>query len=338
MRYARPFAVVLVCAALLAPSTALAARNHIEIAGSSTIFPFTARVIEAVSNAGVTVVNKSTGSGGGIHAFCSGSGDEWPDVTAASRSMTETERQRCLQNGVDAITRLAIGYDGIVIANSISAPRVNFTRHQLYLALAREIPKDGSLVPNPHFSWNEIDRSLPPAKIEVLGPPHTSGTREMFEKLAIGKGCTEEAFIAGMESKRQDEVCGALRQDDHYRELGEDDIEIVKSIKIFENAFGIFGYSYVLRYHDIVQANSIEGVLPTDETIENGSYPLSRPLYLYVKNRRLSSTPGLAQFLKEYMSDKAIGEEGYLSDIGLVPLNPRSRKAMHADLKELLKP
>jgi phosphate transport system substrate-binding protein len=329
--------LVILFAAVGAPAVGIA-RDHIEIAGSSTIFPFTARVIQAVSTTGVSVVNNSTGSGGGIHAFCSGAGDEWPDITAASRAMSEDERQRCRQNGVEGITQLSIGYDGIVLANSAAAPRVDFTRRQLYLALAKEIPKEGAMVPNPHFSWNEIDPSLPPTTIEVLGPPSTSGTRDMFEQLAVKQGCGSEGNIAGMTPEKREGACTTIRQDGHYVALGEDDIEIVKRLKLFENAFGLFGYSYLLRYHDIVQANGIDGVLPTDETIEEGAYPLSRPLFLYVKNQRVPITPGIADFLMEYTSDKAIGDEGYLLDIGLVPLNSRQRTAVQAALLELLGP
>jgi phosphate transport system substrate-binding protein len=325
-------------AAAVFATGASAARDHIEVAGSSTVFPFTARVIQAVSAAGVTVVNKSTGSGGGIHAFCSGPGDEWPDITAASRPMTEGELARCRQNGVEGVTQLAIGFDGIVVARSAGSPPTALTRRQLYLALAREVPRDGSMVPNPFFSWNEIDPSLPAEKIEVFGPPSTSGTRDMFEQLAVRHGCESGPSAGALPSDGRASACTALRQDGHYRELGEDDIEIIKRIGLFEGAFGIFGYSYLLRYHDRVRANPIDGVLPTDETIESGAYPLSRPLYLYVKDRRIPVTQGMASFLEEYVSDRAIGEEGYLLDIGLVPLSRQQRTAAQAALQGVLGP
>jgi phosphate transport system substrate-binding protein len=225
-----------------------------------------------------------------------------------------------------------------VIANSKKAERVNFSLHQLYLALAKEIPVNGSLSPNPHFSWNEIDTSLPSTKIEVMGPPNTSGTRDMFEQLAIKKGCEIEPIVAKMETGEPKGFCSRLRQDGHFVEMGEDDLEIVKKLNIFENSFGIFGYSYVLNHSDIVQPNAIEGILPSNETIESGEYPLSRPLYLYVKNRRISSTPGLGGFLKEYLSDKAIGEEGYLQDVGLVPLGYDKQSAAKAALMKILPP
>jgi phosphate transport system substrate-binding protein len=331
------FIILLSTIAFFAPS-AMSARDHVEIVGSSTVFPFTARVIQNVSSKGVVVVNKSTGSGGGFHSFCSGVGDEWPDITAASRKMNDLERQRCQGNGVDAITELPIGFDGIVIANSIKAPTVNFTRLQLYLALAREIVKNDSLIPNPYFSWNEIDSSLPPTKIEVMGPPNTSGTRDMFEQLAIKHGCSQASRDSKVEIDKQKEPCITLRQDGHYAELGENDIEIIKKLKIFKNAFGIFGFSYVLRYNDIVKANAVDGILPSFETIESGEYPLSRPLYLYVKNRNILSTPGLSDFLVDYFSDSAIGEDGYLIDIGLVPLAKEKQQANQSVLMELLKP
>jgi phosphate transport system substrate-binding protein len=139
-----------------------------------------------------------------------------------------------------------------------------------------------------------------------------------------------------MEADKQKMVCTTLRQDGHFLEMGEDDLDIVKKLKIFENAFGIFGFSYVLRYSDLVQANSIDDTLPTFETIESGKYPLSRPLYLYVKNRRVLSNPGLAVFLKEYLSEKAIGEEGYLQDIGLVPIEKEKQAVARSELSTLL--
>lgn len=338
MRLTQRIAHLVLCLAVLAAPAAAPARDHIEVAGSSTIFPFTARVIQSVAKAGVTVVNKSTGSGGGIRAFCSGPGDDWPDITAASRAMTDAERERCRANSVDGVTQLAIGYDGIVLANSVNAPQVNFTRGQLFLGLAGQVPMNGALVPNPHFSWNEIDPALPAKKIELLGPPGTSGTREMFIALAIKHGCASEISSAGIQVGGGEASCTALRQDGHYTELGEDDVEIVKQLGLFENAFGIFGYSYLLRYHDRVQANAIDGVLPTDETIESGAYPLSRPLYLYVKSRRIQATPGMGAFLTEYLSDKAIGDEGYLLDIGLVPLSEEQRSATQKSFQELLNP
>jgi phosphate transport system substrate-binding protein len=238
---------------------------------------------------------------------------------------------------VGAITEIHIGFDGIVIANSIKAPKINFTRHQLYMALAKEISENGILVPNHHFSWHEVSPSLPPQKIEVMGPPNTSGTRDMFKQLAVKNGCSLGALAATMDADKQKMVCTTLRQDGHFLEMGEDDLEIVKKLRIFENAFGIFGFSYVLRYSDIVQANSIDGILPTFETIESGKYPLSRPLYLYVKNRRVLSNPGLVVFLKEYLSEKAMGQEGYLQDIGLVPLGKEKQAISRSELSNLLK-
>lgn len=313
-------------------------RNHVEVAGSSTVFPFTAAVVANVQRlSGVSVVSRSTGTAGGIHAFCSGSNDTWPDVTGASRRMTEMERRRCQQNDVRRVTELMIGYDGILIANSARSPHFDFTRQQLYNALAKDIVKEGRLVANPHQNWNEIDRDLPGYRIKVIGPPSTSGTRDSFEQLAIKPACLEQVSGLGLPVEQLKAVCTTVRRDGVYIELGEDDVEFVKQLAVIPDAFAIFGYSYVLRYRDIVKANRIDGVMPSYENIDNGSYPLSRPLFLYVKDDRLRSLPELAEFLKEYFSDRALGPEGYLVDAGLVPLSTELRQAVQSTLIDLLK-
>lgn len=322
---------------VLAVSVDAGARNHVEVAGSSTVFPFTAAVIDHVKHyPGVSVVSNSTGTGGGMHAFCGGSGDAWPDVTGASRRMTDAERRRCQQNDVRRVTELMIGYDGIVIANSARSLKADFTRKQLYDALAKEIVKEGRLIANPHQSWKEVDPALPGYRIKIIGPPSTSGTRDSFEQLAIKPPCLKQAAGLGLPAEQLEAVCTAVRRDGAYVELGEDDVEFVNQLKTTSDAFAIFGYSYVLRYHDLVQANRIDGVMPSHENIENGSYPLSRPLFLYVKDDRIRSVPGLAEFLTEYTSDRALGPEGYLADEGLVPLNADLRSAVQSRLMQLL--
>jgi phosphate transport system substrate-binding protein len=193
------------------------------------------------------------------------------------------------------------------------------------------------LAANPFQNWNEIDPTLPDNKIEMIGPPGTSGTRDTFEQLAIKPPCYTLTKGFELPAKQREAVCTTLRQDGSYVELGEDDIEFIKRLKVTPDAFGIFGYSYVLRYRDIVQPNPIDDVLPTPETIESGSYPLSRPLFLYVKDDRLRFVPGLAKFLTEYLSDRALGQEGYLVDVGLVPLKDEQRAAIQSVLMKLLK-
>lgn len=314
------------------------ARDHVEVAGSSTVLPFTAVVMEHLRRLpDVSVVNRSTGTGGGMRAFCAGCGNDSPDVTAASRRMTEEERKRCEKNGVTGITELAIGYDGIVFANSVNAFQVDFTREQLYKALAGKVVKDGQLVANPYKVWREIDPTLPGREIKVVGPPSTSGTRDTFEKLAVQPPCEKAVSELKLSEEKRSKVCTTLRRDGAYIELGEDDLEFIKRLSVSPGAFGIFGYSYVVRYSDIVRPNSIDGVWPTPESIEDGSYPLSRPLYLYVKHCRLRRMPGLGLFLKEYLSDKAIGPEGYLVPMGLVPLKSDERKKVQSELSNLLK-
>ena len=332
--YSRVWFISLILVAVL---SRVEARDHVEVAGSSTVFPFTAAVIQRVtSNSDVSVVNRSTGTGGGMHAFCGGTSDEYPDVTGASRTIKEYERQYCEDNGVTAITVLPIGYDGIVVATSRHGETIQLTRTDLYRALAKEVIENGMLIPNPYHTWKEVNAKLPNWKIVVLGPPSTSGTRDSFEQLALRPACESLNTVNALKPERRIEACTTIRRDGHYIELGEDDIEIIKQLKNHPQSFGIFGYSYVLQYKDIVQPNPVDGLLPTEDTIDSRSYPLARSLYLYVKGARLQSTPGLSAFLEEYVSDRAIGPEGYLADIGLVPLNDTARLEGRCTLGQLL--
>lgn len=297
------------------------ARDNVIMVGSSTVFPFAARVSEHFeSKVGSSTVLDSTGTGGGFKRFCAGIGGNNPDITGASRPMKKSEYDDCLNHGVNAITEVKFGKDGIVFANSAKADPVAFTREHLYLALAREILQDGTFVPNPHKKWSDIDDSLPSTPIEVLGPPDTSGTRDAFETLAIKSVCKSLPQTQTLTKERQSQVCGTLRTDGPFHVMGEDDTLIVKELRANPDAFGIFGFSYAYNNAGEVQSNAIDGVEPDFETIADSSYPLARPLYLYVKNQHLSEVPGLKDFVHEFISSEATGKEGYLLDLGLIPL------------------
>ena len=311
-------------AGLAITAGAAEARDQIHIVGSSTVFPFTTAVAESFGKAGKfkTPVVESTGTGGGMKLFCAGVGEDTPDITGASRKIKDSEIQTCSQNGVTSITEILIGYDGIALANAKAGPLVNLTRAQIFQALAKQVPVDGKLVDNPYKTWNEIDPSLPNEKIEVLGPPPTSGTRDAFVELVMDKGCEEFPELKALEGDAKKAACQSIREDGGYVEAGENDNLIVQKLESNPAAFGIFGYSYLEQNADKLQGAKIEGVVPTFDTVSDKSYPIARELYVYVKNAHVGVIPGIREFIAEYVSTRAMGEEGYLADKGLITLDP----------------
>jgi len=318
-----------------------AGRDTISIVGSSTVYPFATVVAEKFGKK--TSYNtpkiESTGSGGGMKLFCAGAGLDTPDITNASRAIKKSEFEKCMKNGVTSITEVKVGYDGIAVANSKKAPRFSLTRRDLYLALAKNVPNpDGShtLVSNPYTTWKQVNASLPDTKIEVLGPPPTSGTRDAFAELAMEGGCKKFDFIKAMKKKDKKAykaACHTVREDGPYIEAGENDNLIVQKLDNNANALGIFGFSFLEQNDDKVQGSKIEGTAPEFDTIADGSYPISRPLFFYVKNSHIASIPGMKEYLSEFTSDGAMGEEGYLVDKGLIPLSSSELKALRKDIK-----
>ncbi len=320
-----------------------AGRDTITVVGSSTVYPFTTVAAERFgkSTSFKTPKVESTGTGGGMKLFCAGAGINTPDMSNASRRVKQSELEMCRKNGVNEVTEMLVGYDGIVVANSKSAPQMQITRKELFLALAKEVPaKDGSetLVANPYVKWNEINPSLPATKIEVLGPPPTSGTRDAFAELVLEGGCKKFAWIKAI--KKQDKnkykaICHTVREDHSYIEAGENDNLIVQKLMKNSKALGIFGFSFLDQNSDKLQGSIIDGQEPTFESIADGSYPVSRPLYVYIKNDHVGKIPGMKEFLKEYTSEDSMGEEGYLTDKGLIPLDAEMFRAMQDQVRNL---
>ncbi len=317
----------LLAASLIAlAATPSFARDQIRIVGSSTVYPFATVVAEAFAKStGMrTPIVESTGTGGGVKLFCAGVGEDTPDFVNASRKMKRAEFDICKQNGVDEVVEFKIGFDGLTIASSASAPDANITRKQMFLALAKQVPdKDGKLIDNPYKMWNEIDPALPAEKIEVLGPPPTSGTRDSFAELYLKKGAQEFESLTALEASDVaafDVVWKTVRTDGAYVEAGENDNLIIQKISANPQAFGIFGYSFLEQNKGKIKAASIEGDQPTYESIANGNYKGSRILYFYMKKAHLGVVPGMLEFVTEFTSNQAIGEDGYLLDKGLVAL------------------
>lgn len=331
----KTFALAALAAVTLAG--AAEARDQIRIVGSSTVYPFSTTVAEQFGKTTnfKTPVVESTGSGGGLKLFCGGVGVDHPDITNASRAIKKSEVENCKKNGVTKITEVKIGYDGIVVANSVNAPQMKLTRQQLFLALAKDVPAgEGKLVPNPNKTWKDVDSNLPNVKIEVLGPPPTSGTRDAFAELALEGGCKKIKWIAALkksDKKKYKAVCHSIREDGAYVEAGENDVLIVRKLEANKDAFGIFGYSFLDQNSDKVQGSIIEGVSPEFEVIADGSYPVSRPLFFYVKNAHAGKIPGIKEYLAEFTSEKTWGPDGYLADKGLVPMPDAERKRYQMD-------
>ena len=335
---------LLLAVSLLALTAGVAeARDQIRIVGSSTVYPFTTAVAEQFGKtAGFkTPVVESTGTGGGMKLFCAGVGADHPDFTNASRQIKKSEFEDCAKNGVTEIVEIKVGFDGLTIADSKAGPDLSFTKQQLFLALAKEIPdKDGKLVANPNKTWKDVDASLPDEKIEVLGPPPTSGTRDSFVELVMEKGAESIDAMKALkkaDAKAYEKAWKSLREDGAYIDAGENDNLIVQKLEANPKAVGIFGYSFLEENQNKIKGAKVEGAAPSYEAIASGEYKVSRPLFIYVKKQHVGTIPGMVEFVKEYVSDKALGEDGYLAAKGLVTL-PKEDFAKSKATAEALEP
>jgi len=315
-------------------ATSAQARDQIKIVGSSTVFPFSTAVAEKFARSFrkyKAPVVESTGSGGGLKLFCAGLGVRHPDITNASRRIKTSEVTRCAKNGVKEIVEIKIGYDGIVIANSKKSKQMKISLRNVFLALAKMVPEGGKeggkLVPNPYERWSQIDPALPNVRIEVLGPPPTSGTRDAFVELAMEKGCKTFKAIKKTQGKKMlKAVCHGIREDGHWIDAGENDNLIVQKLEANPRAFGVFGYSFLDQNGDKVQGSVVGGVTPTFENIAAQKYPVSRSMYFYVKKAHVGKIPGIKEYVAEFTSEKAWGPDGYLAEKGLIPMPDEERR------------
>lgn len=329
--------VLLATAAAVAMSVALTpteanaqARDQIRIVGSSTVFPFTTAVAEQFGRGGrfKTPVVESTGTGGGMRLFCAGIGPAHPDFTNASRRMTAAEFDTCQRNGVTEIIEMPIGFDGIVLTVRRGAPKFDLTREQVWRALARQVPVNGQFVNNPYQRWNEIDPRLPNLPIEFMGPPPTSGTRDSFNELLLEGGCRNVPEVRAIQdANARRTVCHSIREDGRFIEGGENDNLIVQRVAADRTGalIGVFGFSFLDQNTDKIEGKRIDGVEPTYENISTGRYPVSRSMYVYAKRAHIDVIPGMREFIAEYMSERALGENGYLPAKGLIT-HPREKR------------
>lgn len=299
------------------------ARDQIKIVGSSTVYPFSTVVGEEFGAGDFkTPVVESTGTGGGFQLFCQGVGPEFPDIANASRAIKDSEKQECQKHGVNDIIEFKFGNDGIAFVNNVKGTKLSVSINQLWKAMAAKGPKP--------INWNQISPELPNIKIQILTPPPTSGTRDAWNALVMEKGC--DSAVKAVNPKD----CELLREDGAVIEAGENDALIIKKLEANPEAFGIFGFSYLEENLDKVQAAKIDNVEISMQSIQNYSYSISRPLFFYVKKAHLGVIPGIAEFVKEFLSDDAVGNEGYLSDVGLVPLDTQALSGARTNL-ELIK-
>ena len=352
-----------------------AGRDVVNIVGSSTVYPFATVVAERFGRSTdfKTPKIESTGSGGGLKLFCKGVGADTPDITNSSRRIKKSEYDKCQKNGVAEIVEVLVGYDGIAVANSKQAQQMNLSLKDLYMALAKLVPgADGKLIENPYKTWKDVNDSLPAVKIEVLGPPPTSGTRDAFAELALGGGAKKVEdlkTLRGLNADKKDDILAmmeklglssslyeelekkkgkapkgkdifkavahAVREDGAYIEAGENDNLIVQKLVANPSAIGIFGFSFLEENGDKVQGSLIDGVAPSFDTIASGDYPVSRPLYFYIKKAHVGKIPGIQEYAATFASDKAMGEDGYLPEKGLIPLNKKELEKVQADIKNL---
>lgn len=322
-------------------------RNYITIVGSSTVYPFAAtiaeefgRVAKSKNSKARTPIVEAMGTGGGFKLFCSGVGVSYPDFSTASRKIEQSEIAKCAENQVNAVGEIKIGYDGIVLANSIQGKQYNLTKEHIFLALAEKVPdaKNENLIANPYHKWSDIDPKLPAIEIAIYGPPSTSGTRDAFVELVMEQPCKNmKAFeIAYNDKKIRQKKCHVIRSDGKFIEAGENDNLIVQKLKNDHNALGIFGFSFLEENHEIIHPSLINNVAPSFDNIVSGAYPVSRPLFIYFKKEHLNLTPQMREFVMEIISPDTVGKDGYLLQKGLIPLTDFELKKVADEVKKSL--
>ena len=316
------------------------ASEGIDIVGSSTVYPFSTVAAERFSQitGGRSPKVESTGSGGGLALFCAGYGERTPDITNASRRIKKSEQKLCAKNGVSKVLEVKIGYDGIAIAQSIQGAVFALTRRELFLALGRDIyGHDGVLQPNPNKKWRDINPNFPDTAILVYGPPPTSGTRDAFAELVLEKGCARFSQMKALkksDKKKYKAVCHSVREDGAYIEVGENDNIIIQKLASNPDTLGIFGFSFLDENRDKVRGFAVEGQLPEFNAIANGDYSVSRPLFFYAKLQHYGKTEELQNFVEFFIQPEVMGDDGFLTERGLIPLSPDEYQAIVKAVKE----
>ncbi|ANF81486.1 phosphonate ABC transporter substrate-binding protein [Acinetobacter sp. NCu2D-2] len=319
-----------------AATTTNAARDTIQIAGSSTVLPYASIVAEEFGQnfpQFKTPVVGSGGTSGGLKQFCAGVGDNTIDIANASRKIKNTELDACKKAGVNQILEMKIGYDGIVFASNAKKAAYKLRPQHVYAALAAELPANGKMVPNPYTRWNQIDKNLPNEAITLIIPASNHGTREVFQEKMVDAGCETYAAIKALDKDAQKKVCSSFRKDGRVIEISGDYTETLARLKTSPHAVGVFGLGFYDQNRDKLRVATVNNVIPSEQTILNGAYPVSRPLYIYVKGEHLKSIKGLKEFSEYFLSKKVSGKGSKLDKAGLIALSDKDRAAILANFK-----
>ncbi len=308
------------------------ARDNVQIAGSSTVLPFASIVAEQFGQSFAEFpapVVASGGSSGGLRQFCQGVGANTIDIANASRAIREKEIKACAEAGVDKIIEVKIGYDGIVFASRRDSGSFELTERHIYLATAAKIPNGSNKFPviidNPYTNWNQIDASLPDQEILLAIPASNHGTREVFEDNALVEGCEATEGFGRLSEDQADAICTPVRTDGRVIEIAGDYTETLARLNADKNAVGVFGLSFYEANRDRLQVASVAGVTPSLKTVESGEYPISRPLFFYIKDAHIGVIPGLQEYARFFLSEGVSGMGSPLEQAGLVPLNDQER-------------
>jgi len=305
---------------------AATARDNVQVAGSSTVLPYASIVAEAFGENFdfPTPVVESGGSSGGLKRFCEGVGENTIDVANASRKIKDKEIKACAEAGVIDIIEVRIGYDGIVFASDINGQNFAFQPADIYTALAAELPVDGKMVANPNTDWSAVNANFKSQPIQAYIPGTKHGTREVFEEKVLLAGCEETGAMAaileinGGDEDAAESACMAVRTDGRSVDIDGDYTETLASIESNKDGIGVFGLAFYENNTDKLQVATMSGVMPSTESIAAGEYPVSRPLFFYIKKAHISVIPGLKEYAEFFISDEVAGPDGPLAEYGLV--------------------
>jgi phosphate transport system substrate-binding protein len=330
----KSFLLAGLCAAAFAiGSTAASARDQIRIVGSSTVFPFSTQVAENFGKlpGQKTPVVESTGTGGGFRLFCAGVGVQHPDIANASRRVTAGEMADCAKNNV-SMTEVKFGFDGIVFTFANSGPNINITQEQLWLGIAKQVPVNGQMVANPYKKWNQINPALPDTDIIIYGPAANHGTRDAVVELVLDEGCKNLAEVKAIaDARARTQACRTVREDGAWVDVADAyNVTVDRTLKT-PGSLGIIGFGFFENNRARLKAANINGVEPTFDNIASNKYPVARSMFFYVKREHVGVVPGLKEFVTEFTSRKAAGEDGYLVDKGLIPLPKADLERVRAE-------
>ncbi|OTG73193.1 phosphonate ABC transporter substrate-binding protein [Acinetobacter sp. ANC 4169] len=317
-------------------TTANAARDTIQIAGSSTVLPYASIVAEEFGNTFPqfkTPVVGSGGTSGGLKQFCQGVGDNTIDIANASRKIKDSELAACKKAGVNQVIEVKVGYDGIVFASNAKKATYKLRPQHVFAALAAELPSNGKLVANPYTRWNQIDKALPNEPITLVIPASNHGTREVFQEKMVEAGCESYEYFKNLDKDAQKKACANFRKDGKVIEIAGDYTETLARLKTSPSAIGVFGLGFYDQNRDKLRVASVNNVIPSEKTILNGSYPVSRPLFFYVKGEHLKSIKGLQQYSEYFINKKVSGKGSKLEKAGLISMSDKERAKVLAALK-----